>query len=151
MAFLIGEYECTLDVKQRIRVPAGLVSQLSGDDVGKFVITRGVDPCLYLYPMSEFYTEMDKINQIPENSEEDRDFKNMFYSGTSILTIDSAERILIPRLHVQHAGITKDMIMVCQKNKVVVWAMEKFREKYLNRNPADYQQLSEKVRGKYGI
>ena len=37
MAFLIGEYECTLDVKQRIRVPAGLVSQLSGDDVGKFV------------------------------------------------------------------------------------------------------------------
>ncbi len=151
MAFLIGEYECTLDSKQRIRVPAGLISQLSGDDTGKFVITRGVDPCLYLYPVSEFYTEMDKVNQIPENSEEDRDYKNMFYSGTAILNIDSAERILIPKLHLQHAGIVKDMIMVCQKNKVVVWAMERFREKYLNMNAAQYQQLSEKVRGKYGI
>mgnify|MGYP003407442581 CR=1 FL=1 len=55
MAFLIGEYECTLDVKQRIRVPAGLVSQLSGDDVGMIVITRGAEPCLYLSPMSDLY------------------------------------------------------------------------------------------------
>lgn len=151
MAFLIGEYESTLDSKQRIRVPAGLIAQLSGDDTGKFVITRGVDPCLYLYPQSEFYTEMDKVNQIPENSAEDRDFKNMFYSGTAILNIDSADRILIPKLHLQHAGIVKDMIMVCQKNKVVVWAMERFREKYLNMSAEQYQQLSEKVRGKYGI
>ncbi|MFI5170942.1 MAG: division/cell wall cluster transcriptional repressor MraZ [Chitinophagales bacterium] len=151
MAFLIGEYECTLDTKQRIRVPGGLISQLAGDDTGKFVITRGIDPCLYLYPVSEFHTEMDKVSQIPENSEEDRDYKNMFYSGTSILNIDSAERILIPKLHLQHAGIVKDIIMVCQKNKVVVWSMESFRNKYLNMTPAQYQQLSEKVRSKYGI
>ena len=151
MAFLIGEYECTLDTKQRIRVPAGLIGQLTGDDTGKFVVTRGIDPCLYLYPQSEFYTEMDKVNLIQENSEEDRDYKNMFYSGTSILNIDSAERILIPKLHLHHAGIVKDIIMVCQKNKVVVWSMELFKEKYLKMTPNQFQQLSEKVRSKYGI
>ena len=107
MAFLIGEYECTLDVKQRIRVPAGLLSQLTGDDAGKFVITRGIDPCLYLYPQSEFYTEMDNVSKIQENSEEDRDYKTQFYSGTSVLNIDSSDRILIPKLHLLHAGLPR--------------------------------------------
>lgn len=151
MAFLIGEYECTLDAKQRIRVPAGLLSQLTGDDAGKFVITRGIDPCLYLYPQSEFYTEMDNVSKIQENSEEDRDYKTQFYSGTAILTIDSADRILLPKLHTMHAGITKEMIMVCMKNKVAVWSMERFRAKFLNMDAKQYQELSEKVRSKYGI
>ena len=151
MAFLNGEYECTLDVKQRIRVPAGLLGQLTGDDAGKFVITRGIDPCLYLYPMSEFHIIMDKVNQIPEYSEEDREYKHMFFSGTSILQIDSADRILLPKLHLAHAGIVKEMVMTCEKNKVVVWSMERFREKFLNRSSLDYQQLAEKVLGKYGL
>ena len=151
MAFLIGEYECTLDVKQRIRVPAGLLSQFTGDDAGKFVITRGIDPCLYLYPQSEFYTEMDNVSKIQENSEEDRDYKTQFYSGTSVLNIDSSDRILIPKLHLLHAGITKDIIMVCMKNKVAVWSMERFSAKFMKMDATQYQQLSEKVRSKYGI
>ncbi len=151
MAFLIGEYECTLDTKQRIRVPAGLLTQLTGDDAGKFVVTRGIDPCLYLYPQSEFYTEMDNVSKIQENSEEDRDYKTQFYSGTAILNIDSSDRVLIPKLHLQHAGISKDIIMVCMKNKVAVWSMERFREKFMKMDANQYQQLSEKVRSKYGI
>jgi len=151
MAFLIGEYECTLDTKQRIRVPAGLLAQISGEDTGKFVITRGIDPCLYLFPMSEFRVEMDRVSQIPEYAQEDREYKHMFYSGTSVLTVDSAERILIPKLHVQHAGIVKGMVMTCQKNKVVVWSEERYREKFLNRTQEEFQALSEKVRSKYGI
>lgn len=151
MSFLIGEYECTLDSKQRIKVPAGLLAQLTGDDAGKLVITRGIDPCLYLFPVTEFHSEMEKISAIPDHSPENRDYINMFYSGTAMLAIDSAQRILIPKLHLQHAGIAKDIILVCQKNKVAMWAMDTYREKYMNMSQQTYQQLAEKVRSTYNI
>jgi MraZ protein len=151
MAFLIGEYECTLDIKQRIKVPAGLLSQLTADDAGKLVITRGIDKCLYLYPQSEFHVEMDKISRIPDYSAENREYIDQFYSGTSLLSVDSAERILIPRLHIQHAAVVKDIILICQKNKIALWALEKYKEKYMNMTPERYQELSEKVRSTYNL
>lgn len=151
MALLIGEYECTLDSKQRIRVPAGLLAQLTGEDAGKLVITRGIDPCLYLYPLSDFRLEMEKVARIPDYDPEDRAFKNMFFSGTSVLVIDSADRILFPKMHVQHAGLTKGIVMTCQMDKVVVWSAERYKEQIVDRAQDHYQSVAEKVRKKYGI
>lgn len=151
MAMLIGLYECTLDAKQRIRVPAGLLAQLSGDDAGKLVITRGIDPCFYLYPMTDFKQEMEKVARIPDYDPADRAYKNMFFSGTSVLEIDTADRILFPKMHLQHAGITKGIVMTCQMDRVVVWSEERYTALFLDQTTEQMQSLAEQVRGKYGI
>ncbi len=151
MALLFGTYECTLDTKQRIRVPAGLLAQLTGEDAGKLVISRGIDPCFYLFPYTDFKVEAEKVARIPDYDPEDRAYKNMFFSGTAVLPIDGADRILFPKMHLQDAGITKGMVLSCQMNRIIVWSEEQFRTRFVD-SPGDQKQtLAEKVRSKYNI
>ncbi|MEZ5014838.1 MAG: hypothetical protein R2794_11150 [Chitinophagales bacterium] len=148
MNYLLGVYEVTMDAKQRIKVPAGLLSQLPQEDGGKLVVTIGVDKCLYLYPYSAFLKELDIISKIPDHIEENRRYKDVFFAGTHPVLIDSAQRILIPKLMLQHAGITKDMLLNCQGDKVVMWDTKTYNSYVQSISDSkSYQSLYEKVRG----
>jgi len=147
MSYILGVFECTLDAKQRIKVPTGLISQLPQTDEGKLVLTLGVDKCIYLYTESEFRKELDIVMSIPEHTEENRKYKNSFFAGTHPVTIDSAERILIPKSLLSHAGITKDILINGQGDKALLWDQATYNKEVLGIDGKEYQQLYEKVRG----
>lgn len=147
MSHILGVFECTLDAKQRIKVPTGLISQLPATDEGKLVLTIGVDKCIYLYTESEFRKELDIVMSIPEHTAENRRYKNSFFAGTHPVTIDSAERILIPKSLLAHAGITKDILINGQGDKALIWDQAIYNKDVVGISGDEYQKLYEKVRG----
>lgn len=147
MSHILGVFECTLDAKQRIKVPTGLISQLPKNDEGRLVLTIGVDKCIYLYTESEFQKELDIVMSISEHTAENRRYKNSFFAGTHRVTIDSAERILIPKSLLAHAGITKDILVNGQGDKALIWDQAIYNKEVLGIDGTAYQQLYEKVRG----
>ena len=96
MIGFLGEYEATIDTKGRFLLPAGLKKQLPGDDDAEFVINRGFEKCLTLYPSKNWkpiFTEISKLNDFDPKV---REFRRYFLNGATTLELDSAGRLLLP-------------------------------------------------------
>ena len=147
MTQFLGEYECKLDVKGRMMLPVGLRKQVQPDAMEKFVVNRGFESCLALYPLNEWQAISAEINQLNEFVKKNREFARYFYRGASELELDSTGRILLPKRLLDYAGIDKDVILSAWSNKIEIWAPEKF-EALLKDEPDDFASLAEEVMGK---
>jgi MraZ protein len=142
---LLGEYECKIDAKGRMRLPSGLINQL-GEENPTFVINRGFENCLVLYPekvWNEITKEVNALNQYDKRS---RDFVRYFYRGAQRLGMDSADRILINKRLLDYAGVEKDVILSAVNDRIEVWAMDKYDE-MLDAEPMDFSDLAQNVMG----
>lgn len=117
----MGEYLHTVDAKGRIIVPARLREDL-GD---KFVVTRGLDGCLFGYPLSEWEHFVEALKGIPGNAE-GRKLQRYFMAGACECEIDKQGRILIPAGLREHAALDKDIVFVGVLNKVEIWSKERW-------------------------
>ena len=144
MATLLGEYECTLDQKGRIILPAALKKRISPDAGNKFVINRGFESCLVLYPGDVWKTESAKIDRINIYNRKGRKFMRSFYRGATELELDAHNRLLIPKPLILYAGIVKDIVLFAYANRIEVWAKDKYEE-VLNIDPDEYDELGEEV------
>lgn len=147
MTQFLGEYECKLDAKGRMMLPVGLRKQVHPDAMEKFVVNRGFESCLALYPLNEWQAISAEINQLNEFVKKNREFARYFYRGASELELDSTGRILLPKRLLDYAGIDKDVILSAWSNKIEIWAPEKF-EALLKDEPDDFASLAEEVMGK---
>ena len=147
MTQFLGEYECKLDVKGRMMLPVGLRKQVHPDAMEKFVVNRGFESCLALYPLNEWQAISAEINQLNEFVKKNREFARYFYRGASELELDTTGRILLPKRLLDYAGIDKDVILSAWSNKIEIWAPEKF-EALLKDEPDDFASLAEEVMGK---
>jgi len=147
MLNLIGEFECKLDPKGRVLVPAVLKKQIPPDSQDKFVITRGFEKCLVLYPMNEWKTISDEINQLNMYNKKNRDFARFIYRGATELVLDASSRLLFPKTLLEYAGIDKEIIMFAYSNRIEVWDKSTY-EKLLSNEPEDFALLAEEVMGK---
>jgi MraZ protein len=149
MTTLLGEYECTLDQKCRIILPAALKKRISPEAEGKFVINRGFESCLVLYPNDSWKVESAKINRINLYNRKGRKFARNFYRGASELELDGHNRLLIPRQLLIYAGIEKDIVLFAYANRIEIWAKDKYDE-VLDIDPDEYDELGEEVMDKNG-
>ncbi len=147
MTRFLGEFECKLDAKGRLSLPSGLRKQLSPEAKDKFVLNRGFENCLALYPMNEWEKISAEVNQLNMYVKKNREFARYFYRGASELELDAAGRILLPKRMSEYAGIDKDIILSAWHNKIEIWSKEKF-EALLNDEPKDFASLAEEVMGK---
>lgn len=147
MAHLLGEYECKVDSKGRFVLPAGLKKQLSAEDQERFVVNRGFEKNLTLYPESEWQKISREINGLNLYNKKNREFVRYFFRGATELTIDAANRILLPKPIMDYAGISKDIILFAYGQRIEIWAKEEY-DQMMQQEPEDFSSLAEEVMGK---
>ena len=147
MIGFLGEYEATIDTKGRFLLPAGLKKQLPGDDDAEFVINRGFEKCLTLYPAKNWkpiFTEISKLNDFDPKV---REFRRYFLNGATTLELDSAGRLLLPPNLKEHAGLERDIVLVAAINKIEIWDKNKYQQFFESFSPETFSILAQQVMG----
>lgn len=134
-----GEYQHALDTKNRIIVPAKLREELGN----KFVITKGLDGCLYVYPLVEWKILEEKLKTLPLTNKDARAFVRFFFSGACEIELDKQYRGVIPQNLKEYAGIEKDIVSIGVLSRVEIWSKEKWDE--YNESNIDFDSISEKM------
>ena len=146
MKTLIGTYECKVDAKGRLMLPTSLKKQL-GSLEGGFVLKRSVfQPCLELFPMSEWNKMMLKINKLNRFVKKNNDFIRRFTAGVKMVDIDATGRLLIPKDLVVFATIEKDIVLNSAINIIEIWDKDKY-ENAIENATDDFADLAEEVMG----
>lgn len=147
METIIGTYEIKVDAKGRLLLPAPLKKQLAASLQDGFVLKRSVfQPCLELYPMSEWNAMMQKINKLNRFVKKNNDFIRRFTAGVKVVEIDALGRLLIPKDLVAFGNINKDVVLSSAVNIVEIWDKDLY-EKSLDNNEVDFADLAEDVMG----
>ena len=134
-----GEYQHALDTKNRIIVPAKLRDGLGN----KFVITKGLDGCLYVYPLTDWKILEEKLKTLPLTNKDARAFVRFFFSGACEIELDKQYRGVIPQNLKEYAGIEKDIVSIGVLSRVEIWSKEKWNE--YNNSDVDFDSIAEKM------
>ncbi|HHU76652.1 MAG TPA: division/cell wall cluster transcriptional repressor MraZ [Firmicutes bacterium] len=137
---LIGEFNHTLDNKGRVIVPSRFREELED----RFIITRGLDSCLFAYPREEWNSLENKLKAMPFTRAEARAFMRLFFSGASEVEPDKQGRILIPPVLREHAELDKEIVFIGVSNRAEIWSKEKWEE-YSDKLNLSYEQVAEKM------
>ena len=129
----MGEYNHTIDTKGRLIVPSKFREQLGNT----FVITKGLDGCLFVYSNEEWKTIEESFRNKPLTSKDARKFTRFFFAGACDCEVDKQGRILIPSNLREYAGIEKDLVSVGVLNRVEIWSKEKWLDN------GDYEDMDE--------
>lgn len=146
MANFIGEFECKLDPKGRLMMPAGLRRQLDPAAQEKFVLNRGFEKCLVLYPKNEWEIISTEINQLNQYVKKNRDFIRYFYRGATELGLDNTGRVLFPKRLLEYAAVQKEVVLFAYSNRIEVWNKDVY-DGLLTDEPEDFALLAEEVMG----
>lgn len=147
MNALIGTYECKVDTKGRLMLPAAIKKQLSPALQNGFVLKRAVfQACLELYPMAEWEVLMQKMNRLNRFKKKNNDFIRRFTAGVKVVEVDSAGRLLVPKDLMVFANINKDIVVSSAINIVEIWDKQNY-EKAIDDAANDFAGLAEEVMG----
>lgn len=136
----MGEYQHTIDDKGRLIMPAKF-----RDDLGeKFVVTKGLDGCLFVYEMDEWQVLETKLRNLPFTKADARAFARFFFSGATECELDKQGRILLPTNLRDHAQLQKDVFIIGVSSRLEIWSKEVW-EDYSSKTEASYEELAEKM------
>ena len=151
MNFLIGEFECKLDAKGRMVIPAGLKRQLPDVEREGLVVNRGFDGNLIIYTKAEWHGILNQLSKLNQFQPSNRDFIRKYTSGATELFLDSSGRVLVPKRLLDYAKLDSEVILVCNLSKVEVWSKSKYEEKLDAFSEQDFSELAESVMGNIDI
>ena len=142
-----GQYSFNIDSKNRINIPAPLRKQFSNKDKKTFVVTRGIDNCAWIYPITEWKKIQSELQQLSSLSKTNRIFLRNHLRHANILKYDSQGRFVLPQSLIEYASIKKDITIIGVLNKIEIWNTKLLNEidKSDNVNDQSYDQLSERV------
>ena len=143
MSFFTGEYDCKLDAKGRLALPAKVKAALPDVANQELVVRRGFEQCLVLYPMLEYKKIINRVRSLSEFNEEYRRFQRSFFRGNSELEMDGSGRINIPKRMMDYADLTKEVVLVGLGNRVEIWNPDLYEENLISDN-SEYSKLAEK-------
>ena len=147
MVNLIGTYEAKADAKGRIVLSSALKKQLLPMLQDGFVLKRSVfQPCLELYPMSEWNILMAQVNKLNRFVKKNNDFIRRFTAGVKIVELDASGRLLIPKDLQIIAGIDKNVVFSSAVNIIEIWDKENY-EKAIDDSAGEFSDLAEDVMG----
>jgi MraZ protein len=142
---LIGEYKHTLDPKKRLSLPSKWREELGK----KLVITRGLDNCLFVYPLREWEKITEKIGQLPLGQADTRSFNRFFLSGAVEVEVDSVGRILVPDFLKDFAKLASNVVLAGIHNRIEIWDEEAWTS-YKRTIESQADALAEKL-GEIGV
>lgn len=132
---LLGEYNHTIDEKSRLIVPSKF-----RDDLGStFIVTKGLDNCLFIYSITEWQTFEAKLKALPLTNQNARTFTRFFAAGATECQLDKQGRIVLPQHLREHAGLSKDVVVIGAITRAEIWD----REKWVNYTSEDNLSVEE--------
>jgi MraZ protein len=145
MVGFLGEFEATMDAKGRFLLPAGLKKQLSETEGGSFVINRGFEKCLTMYPKSSWEPIFENISKLNDFDPKVRAFRRYFLNGAIEMDLDTAGRLLVPKNLMDHAELTKDIVLVSAVNKIEIWDKEQYQSVFASFSNEAFSELAAQV------
>ncbi len=140
MPMFMGEYNHTIDAKGRLIVPSRLRESLGEE----FVITKGLDGCLFAYTKEEWSVFEEKLGALPLTNSNARKFSRFFLAGAAIVEVDKQGRILIPPVLREFAALEKDVVLIGVSRRVEIWS----RERWETENTFDdVEEIAEHMEG----
>lgn len=141
----IGEYSHSIDPKKRLAIP----SKFRADLKNKIVITRGLDKCLFIYPMKVWEEIAGKLGNLPVGESSTRSFIRLMLAGAADVEVDGQGRILIPDFLKSYAGLSKDVVIAGLYNRLEIWDEKKW-EDYKKNAEKNTDEIAEQL-GKLGV
>ena len=142
---LIGEYSYTIDEKKRLAIPSKFRLCLGK----KAVITKGLDNCLFLYPMKEWEKLSEKLSKLPLSQADARGFARIMLIGAMDVNLDNLGRILIPDYLKKYAGLNKKVVIAGVLNRLEIWDEKKWQE-YKQKTETGIGDIAERL-GELGV
>ncbi|ATH91318.1 cell division protein MraZ [Bacillus glycinifermentans] len=138
----MGEYQHTIDAKGRMIVPAKFREGLGE----QFVLTRGLDQCLFGYPMSEWKLIEEKLKALPLTKKDARAFTRFFFSGATECELDKQGRINIASPLLSYAKLEKECVVIGVSNRIELWSKEIW-EQYVEEQEDSFAEIAENMIG----
>ena len=135
-----GEFQHSLDAKGRVIMPSRLREGLGE----RFMITRGLDHCLFVYPAAEWERLEKKLSQQPFTKKDARAFNRFFFSGATRVEADKQGRVLIPQYLREYARIEKEAMIIGVADRVEIWNEAAWKE-YFGEADENFEDLAEKL------
>jgi MraZ protein len=142
---LIGEYQHSIDLKKRLAVP----SKFRGELKNKVVVTRGLDKCLFIYPMKAWEELAGKLGTMPVGEAATRSFIRLMLAGATDVDVDKQGRILIPDYLKEYAGLNKNVTVAGVYNRLEIWDEKRWNE-YKKKAEKNTDEIAEQL-GKLGV
>ena len=147
MNYLIGTYECKIDVKGRLLIPSAFKKQLAPVIPKGFVLKRAVfQNCLELYPLEQWEELIKKVNSLNRFKKKNNDFIRRFTAGVKFIELDGNGRLLIPRDLIEFSNINREVTLSTSVNIIEIWDKSSY-EKAIADSREDFAQLAEEVMG----
>lgn len=147
MGQLTGEFECKLDAKGRMALPAALKRQLPEVEQEGLIVNRGFEKHLVFYTKSEWAKITAKLAKLNRYKAKNRQFIRTFTRGHTELSLDAAGRVLLPKSLVEYAGITSEVVLLCQFDQIEIWAKDAYTALWEAEDTDDFAALAEEVMG----
>jgi MraZ protein len=144
---LLGEFDCTADSKGRVKMPSQLLKQLGEQHGRNFVLSRGFEKCLMLYPRAIWDEMMEKISALNFFNKKNRDFIRHFQRGASEIELDEADRFLISKRLLAYADIEKELLLTAFNNQIEIWSPVEY-ENFLADTDFNFSDAAEEILGK---
>lgn len=136
----MGEYNHNLDDKNRIIIPSKFRQSLGSE----FIITKGLDKCLFIYSLKEWEKIVRKLESLPFTKKDARNFVRFFLSGASTCTLDKLGRISINLPLLKYSGINKEAVIIGVNERIEIWNKADFDE-FITKNEEDAANISENL------
>jgi len=120
----MGEYNHTVDTKGRLIIPSKF-RELLGEE---FIVTKGLDGCLFVFPQNEWLAFEEKLRALPLTQKGARQFTRFFVAGATPCELDKQGRILLPSTLREFAGLDKDVVLAGMLNRIEIWSKAKWTE-----------------------
>jgi len=139
-SMFMGEYHHTIDIKGRMIVPSKFREGLGET----FVVTRGLDQCLFVYPMSEWNIIEEKLKALPLTKKDARAFTRFFFSGATECEIDKQGRVNIATPLLQYAKLEKECVVIGVSNRIELWS-KSIWESYVAEQEDSFEEIAENM------
>ncbi len=152
MSYLTGEFECKLDNKGRMMIPAGLKKQLPEAESEGLVINRGFKKYLVIYTKKEWDKKLDELSKLNQYDIKNIEFIRYFTRGSTVLLPDGTGRVNLPQSLLDYAGIKSDVVLNCQLSWIELWNKDAYQAMIEN-EVEDFAELARQVmvdKGKEG-
>jgi MraZ protein len=139
-----GEYQSTIDAKGRFHLPGSLKKQLVEGE-NRFIVSRGFEKCLTLYPLKSWQSILDRISQLNDFDPKVRQFRRQFLGGATEVELDAAGRILLPPTLREFALPGKEIVLAAALDRFEIWDARKYKQLFEDFSADAFSNLAQEV------
>lgn len=143
MLALTGQYDVKIDAKGRLKLPVDLLRQIPDDTKNSYVLNKGLDNCLRLYPIKLWSQVTKELERLSTFRTSDRQFLRFFYQDATNIELDSSDRILVPKRLQEKVSIQSDVIILAYHDTIEIWSKETYNQTI--KEPENFAEMADEI------